>query len=152
MSGQNEPEPEKPKDEPKSITFNGLKLNTLYNFYDLLGDDFVAENLLYLSQGVSDENGTLTVWYRPAKDDSNANKFVRCYEPEPTVTRRGDMNLDGKVDVSDAVQLMRFIVEDRTLVVTKQGLANADANANGTVDSDDCSTILKYIAKIIKEL
>ena len=67
-------------------TFTGLKPNTVYNFYDLLGTEFTAANLLYLSQGISDENGTLTVWYRPAKSVANSQQFVRCMEPDVSET------------------------------------------------------------------
>lgn len=67
-------------------TFTGLKPNTVYNFYDLLGTEFTAANLLYLSQGISDENGTLTVWYRPAKSVANSQQFVRCMGPDVSET------------------------------------------------------------------
>lgn len=145
-------EPEQPKDEPKTITFTDLKPNTIYNFYDLLGDEFIAENLLYLSQGVSDENGTLTIWYRPAKDDTDANKFVKRFVSQPVITVAGDLTCDGHVDVSDAVALLRFLNEDKSVKISDQGITNADANRNGQVDSDDCTVILQFIARIIREI
>lgn len=61
----------------------------------------------------------------------------------------GDANCDGVVDVSDAVLVMRYAVEDRDAVVTEQGLKNADADKNGKTNESDATMILKYIAKKI---
>ncbi|MBR3447085.1 MAG: glycoside hydrolase family 9 protein [Oscillospiraceae bacterium] len=62
----------------------------------------------------------------------------------------GDVNCDNKVDVSDVVLLSRILVEDREATVTEQGLLNADVKKDGKRDPDDCTKILRYIAKIIK--
>ena len=150
-------EPAQNNDEPKSMTFTGLKPNTLYNFYDLLGDDFIAENLLYISQGVSDEKGSLTVWYRPKADDTDAKKYVKCLEtvttaPDPVSTVKGDMNCDFSVDVSDAVLLARFCAEDRDAKIRRQGVLNADVNGDGNADMMDLDRILRYIARFISSL
>ena len=61
----------------------------------------------------------------------------------------GDVNCDGKVDVSDAVLLCRIIVEDKQAVVSSQGMINGDCNLDGKRDPDDCTMILQYIAKLI---
>lgn len=147
----------------QTMTFTDLKPNTVYNFYDLLGEDFLAENLLYLAQGTTDESGALTIWYRPAKEDSAAKKYVRCYEPETTapVTTtsaqttkpvskiKGDANCDFSVDVSDVVLLARFCVEDVTVRISSQGIRNGDVNHDNNTDGDDLIPILKYIARMI---
>ena len=88
---------------------------------------------------------------------TDANRFVRCYETEPAVPQFldggfGDANMDGQIDVSDAVLIMRFIAEDRTAVIKDKGVKNADVNHSGNVDLDDVTRILKYIAKLIKAL
>lgn len=64
----------------------------------------------------------------------------------------GDVNVDGKVDVSDAVLLARFNAEDTKAVVTAQGQKNADVTHDGKKDGDDTIKILKYIAKIVTDL
>ena len=64
-------------------------------------------------------------------------------------TLTGDANCDGTVDISDAVLVMRYAVEDRDAAVTEQGLRNADADKNGRTDESDATMILKYIAKKI---
>ena len=62
---------------------------------------------------------------------------------------RGDLNLDEITDVSDAVMLARLLIEDKALVLTEQGKANADANADGKVSSEDLTWILYFIAKLL---
>ena len=62
---------------------------------------------------------------------------------------RGDVNLSGHTDVSDAVLLARFLAEDRSAEVTAQGKSNADCNQSGKPDPEDVILILKYIAKMI---
>ncbi len=67
------------------------------------------------------------------------------------VTSTGDVNCDKIVDVSDAVLLARLIAEDSTVSISEDGLKNADANADGSISSDDTIMILKYIAKMIPD-
>ena len=67
----------------------------------------------------------------------------------PQVTVKGDMDESGKLDVSDAVLLARFLVADKEAVVTAQGRANADCNADGKADEEDLTMMLKAIAKQI---
>ncbi|MBP0970636.1 MAG: dockerin type I repeat-containing protein, partial [Oscillospiraceae bacterium] len=76
-------------------------------------------------------------------------------ENEPLLTEsgpavlyeRGDLNLDGTSDVSDAVLLARYLAADAEAVISDQGLANADADGNSQVQTDDLVVILKRIAK-----
>ena len=67
----------------------------------------------------------------------------------PQVTVKGDMDESGKLDVSDAVLLARYLVADAEAVVTEQGRVNADCNADGKADEDDLTMMLKAIAKQI---
>ena len=61
----------------------------------------------------------------------------------------GDVNESGRVDVSDAVLLARFVAEDSEASISAVGKLNADTNKNGNPDSDDVVLILKFIAKMI---
>ena len=62
---------------------------------------------------------------------------------------RGDANLDGTVDVSDAVLLAKFVSGDASAKIRDQGKLNADVNQNGAPDDDDITQILKIIVKLI---
>ncbi len=70
----------------------------------------------------------------------------------PAAKTPGDVNLDGDVDVSDAVLLARFLAEDSEAVIYTDGLANADVNASGQPDSGDTLMILQFLAKLIPSL
>ena len=63
-------------------------------------------------------------------------------------TLRGDADCSGTVDVSDAVLVARFANEDRSAVITAQGIANGDVNDVKGLDSGDITRILRAIAKI----
>ncbi len=64
-------------------------------------------------------------------------------------TKWGDVNEDGKIDVSDAVLLSRFIAEDKTAKITAQGQKNSNVAGTPSLTSDSTIKILRYIAKLI---
>ena len=72
---------------------------------------------------------------------------LSTFADETTVPVYGDVNLDQKIDVSDAVLLARFAAEDRTASITADGRINADVNRDGNLTSDDTLQILEYISK-----
>lgn len=78
-------------------------------------------------------------------------------DPETTVTDAfvpmiGDVNCSGKVDVSDAVLLARFIAEDHSAKISAEGKINADCNGDREYTGTDTIMILQYIAKLIDTL
>ena len=60
-------------------------------------------------------------------------------------TKRGDLTGDEKIDVSDAVLLCRYLVQDKKAVVSDAGLLNADCNGDGDITSDDVTKIMECI-------
>ena len=62
----------------------------------------------------------------------------------------GDANIDGAVDISDAVLTSRFINADKNAVVTDSGLQNADVDGDGAVGTEDVTVMLQYIARTIR--
>lgn len=65
------------------------------------------------------------------------------------ISRRGDVNCDVRVDVSDAVLLARFLVEDTKAVISSAGIQNADCDLDHLITPDDMIIILRVIAKLI---
>ena len=63
----------------------------------------------------------------------------------------GDSNTDGKVDVSDAVLIARYLVSDVTATITDQGIRNSAVTNGTSVVSDDITKILRFIAKMINK-
>ena len=100
--------------------------------------------------------GTAPDGTKPEEPKTDPVPKVTTAMPSPVTTTRprtasmyGDVNLDQTVDISDVVLLLRFSSGDSTAKVNEAGLANADCRYDGTVDSDDATVILKYIAKLI---
>ena len=62
----------------------------------------------------------------------------------------GDTNLDGRVDITDAVLLNKAAAGAVSLAA--QAAKNADCNANGEVGSDDAVSLMKFLVQIIKNL
>lgn len=69
--------------------------------------------------------------------------------PAPSAGKKGDVDESGQVDVSDAVLLAKYLVEDETAAINDQGMKNADVNASGQPDNEDVIMILKAIARLI---
>jgi len=62
------------------------------------------------------------------------------------VTKRGDVDCNGDVNVADAVMLARYNAEDKGVDVKEQGLVNADLDSNGRWNSQDLMKLLEIIA------
>lgn len=69
-------------------------------------------------------------------------------KPAPVAALAGDVNGDGKVDVSDSVLLARYCAEDDGITLTADGKLNADANGDGSITLDDVTEILRIVAKL----
>lgn len=63
---------------------------------------------------------------------------------EPTVNY-GDVNDDGKIDVSDAVLLLKRIAQTQGLNINEKA---CDVNANNEIETQDAILLLKYLAKV----
>ena len=78
-----------------------------------------------------------------------AAPVVETTAPPQPATLWGDATCDGKVDVSDAVLICRFAVADTSATITDAGKANADVTHDNSVNAEDASKVLKYIARLI---
>ena len=96
---------------------------------------------------------TTTTTAKPADTTTTLSTTTQKANRNPAnsdkVTKWGDANEDGQVDVSDAVLLARLIAEDPAAVIKEQGLLNANVAGGASINSDCVIKILKYIAKII---
>lgn len=62
----------------------------------------------------------------------------------------GDVNLDGNVDISDAVLLNKAIAG--TVTLNDQARQNADCNANGELGADDTIALLHFLVHLVNTL
>ena len=86
----------------------------------------------------------LNYWYLQFDSARIGYDTIQTYN----VYTSGDVNMDGTVDVSDAVLLARFCAEDTAAVMTKEGLNAADCNADNLITNEDVIFILRIIAKL----
>ncbi len=61
---------------------------------------------------------------------------------------QGDINIDGEVNISDAILLSRYANEDTAVSLSDIGVQKADVNADDAVNTDDVTVILRTIAKL----
>ena len=63
----------------------------------------------------------------------------------------GDSNIDGNVDIADAVLLKCYLLNGAKYSISEQGKLNSDVQNKGNgINSQDALAILKYSLKIIK--
>ncbi|MCC8135382.1 MAG: cellulase family glycosylhydrolase [Ruminococcus sp.] len=68
-------------------------------------------------------------------------------------TAWGDANVDGAVDISDAVSILSYVSNVSKYPLTEQGLLNADVNQNGDgISNSDALAVQRYISNVISEL
>ncbi len=58
----------------------------------------------------------------------------------------GDTDVNGRVQIADAILLARFNAEDEGITLTAQGRLNADCNGDGLITADDNAWILELLA------
>lgn len=97
--------------------------------------------------------------------DGNSSSVPTTTSPTTTATKPattttvaeeviyGDANCDGNVDISDAVMVKCYLINNKKFTLSKQGLLNSDVQGseNG-VNAQDAVTIQKYVIKSITKL
>ncbi len=65
----------------------------------------------------------------------------------------GDANLNGDVEIADAIAIMSYVVNEEAFPLKAQGLLNSDVYQNGDgVAITDAVSVQKYLTKLISEL
>ncbi len=64
----------------------------------------------------------------------------------------GDTNLDGVVDLRDAIILNKHLAQQIILEKDGQPFKNADVNADGNVDDQDSDVLVNYVIQLIDKL
>lgn len=102
-------------------------------------------------QPIFNTNNQCVQWY--VSDSSDLTFYVldpyglsKGSLPE---TFYGDVNIDGNIEIADAVLLNKYLVDSATL--SKVGKLNADCNKDGKISPEDTLTILKYLVGTITE-
>ncbi|MCR5306571.1 MAG: pectate lyase [Oscillospiraceae bacterium] len=61
---------------------------------------------------------------------------------------RGDVDCNGLVQIADAIMLARYLAEDQ-IIVTVQGLNNAETTGDNALTAEDSARLLQYLAGVI---
>lgn len=92
-------------------------------------------------------NGEMTElmdWYAGTGDELGATFVIKAVTQKPY--KRGDVNLDGRVDVTDATLVQMYSAKMREINYTQQKAA--DANRDGKTDISDATVIQMLAAKM----
>ncbi len=109
-----------------------------------------TENFVTESSGTSGQtaemtnttNSSVTSMTTTAKTTSD----IEPVKPE----LYGDTNVDGKIDLTDAIMLNKYCAD--VVSLTDQAFANADCNADGVVDTNDAIALLRFLVHLVNAL
>ncbi|MBQ5334899.1 MAG: glycoside hydrolase family 9 protein [Oscillospiraceae bacterium] len=100
--------------------------------------------LAWITQYLQD--GRIDIWDDIPPISNESTTTTTSSDPGSTPLY-GDVDCSGDVKIADAVLLARYVAEDQ-VTVTTQGKLNADcfADGKGALDSNDLSSLLKFLA------
>lgn len=112
--------------------------------------DNPTQTVTVTNEAVAEIGGTHDLYFvfSNAGIRMNAWQFVKDGAPDQPELLVGDVNCDGFVRVNDVILLNRFLSEDKTAVISEQGMLQADADGSAGVNGNDAVAILKMIAGI----
>lgn len=84
-----------------------------------------------------------------AKQTTTTQTTTSSTPTEPTAIY-GDINLDGRVDITDAVLLNKACAG--TVMLDSTAKKNADCNGDGEIGSDDAVVLLKFLVHLVNTL
>ena len=132
----------------------------------VLSEDGVptADNILYVNQGTAGDGKVAFDNVYPKEIPETASfvymsgtdmAYSKLAKVNPKVAAatgmKGDVNLDGKVDMTDAVRLLRHTLGIEKLT-DPVALANGEVMGDEILDMKDCVKILRYYLGIISTL
>ncbi len=83
--------------------------------------------------------------------ESISTETTESSENKPVeVSLYGDINLDGKIDLTDAIVLNKYCAGAVTL--SEQQLVNGNCNADGSTDMNDSITLLRFLVHLVNAL
>ncbi len=102
-----------------------------------------------LSEG---ESANIKVTVNDAFDYDLEEFTVSVVDGKVTVTEgqsalKGDVNLDGVVDMEDAVALQRHVLKAE-IITNEASLAASEVNGDGVVDMNDAVSLMRYVLKV----
>ena len=106
--------------------------------YDSPAALFAARNTAYVAENLK------------ATYTAENGEVYEITGPMVYIGKKGDANLDGRVDITDAVQLNKAVAGQVKL--NAQASKNADCNGDDGLDSSDATSLLRFLTHIIDSL
>lgn len=113
---------------------------------DAEGIDIAVEGLAVVN-GTA-KAGTVSIGPKPTTEPSPTTKPTETTAPGATLL--GDVDCDGKVDITDITTLAISLVDKKP--VTGQAAINADVDKDGSVALTDLARIKQFVSKVIDKL
>ncbi len=114
---------------------------------DATGIDIAVEGLEVVS-GTA-KAGTISIG-KPVDPTKEPTTDPTKTTTEPTTTLLGDVDCDGKVDITDITTLAISLVDKKP--VTGQAAINADVDKDGSVALTDLARIKQFVSNVIEKL
>lgn len=118
---------------------------TLYGYTDSTTEKYANDNNIPF---IALDGGTTTT-STTGQGSSTTTTTVTTQGSGGTILL-GDVTLDGRVDISDAVLLNKSIAG--SVVLNEQAKDNAECYADGNLDGNDATTLLRFLVHTITSL
>ena len=111
-------------------------------------------NIYWAGYNTFDDDGNWLAWNNLTSDEFP--QLVKAYIPgvvEGDKTVYGDADLNGDVEIADAVKIMCYVTDPENNPIDPQGIINGDVYQTGDgLSVQDALSIQKYLAQIITSL
>ena len=115
---------------------------------DATGIDIAVEGLAVVN-GTA-KAGTVSIGPKTTTEPTKEPTQDPTTNPTPGTTLLGDVDCDGKVDITDITTLAISLVDKKP--VTGQAAINADVDKDGSVALTDLARIKQFVSKVIDKL
>lgn len=100
------------------------------------------------SIAVTDSEEGVHTFLMPGEDVNISIRFIKDEQSESKL-KWGDVDLNGKVNIADAILLAQFNAEISGTRLDGDAIENADCDGNGKIDAYDNTLLLEYIAGMV---
>ena len=138
---------------PLGTSGTGLSLSQFYSSYSSTEGSNLDGGTIAGSSTTKPTSATT------ASDTTTSTKATSVTTKTTTVTASksnisyGDVNCDGKVDISDVVAIRRFLVNSSKFKITDQGVLNGDVQGKGDgLNAQDAVAVQQYVFSVVTTL
>ena len=126
---------------------------------EIIESDTLLKITLTVPAGASEGTYATIIWFDELTSDYGevfANNItvtavLKIVEPEVETGLKGDVDLNGVVDMDDVVMLMRHVLQAE-IITNPTSLEVAEVTNDATLDMDDVVKLMQYVLKAIDSL